>query len=53
MSTYGDDLERALDGLQDAEQYAKDIGEPHLAREIGEIYQALGEAAPERHWEGP
>jgi len=46
-------LERALDGLIAAVDYAEDIGERELSRRIAACYQALGEAAPAEHWEDP
>lgn len=45
------DLEDALDGLYHAHVYALDIGEEELASEIFDLYQRMGEIAPEDDWE--
>lgn len=40
-----DSLEKALDGLINAVEYAEDIGEDELSREISELYQSLAIAS--------
>lgn len=44
-------LEDALDGLITAANYCDDVGLHELALEIGELYQRLGEEAPEEDHE--
>lgn len=46
-----DSLEDALDGLIDAVEYAEDIGEHELAKEISGLYQELGRRSPDEHWD--
>lgn len=46
-----DSLENALDGLIDAVEYAEDIGEHELAKEISSLYQELGRRSPDEHWD--
>jgi hypothetical protein len=53
MNTENADLEAALDGLIAATNYAEAIDEDDLAVEIGRLYQRVGQAAPDEHWDGP
>lgn len=46
-----DSLKDALDGLIDAVEYAEDIGEHELAREISALYQKVGRKSPDEHWD--
>jgi len=46
------DLEVALDGLQDAEGYCEANGLDDLAEQIASLYQDLGKQAPEGEWDG-
>lgn len=51
MSDETSDLEDALDGLIDASNYAEDIGEFELSRDIARLYQELAKASPNEHWD--
>lgn len=53
MSAEEPDLEEALDGVIAATKYAEEIGEDEISRKLGRIYQELGKAAPEDHWDQP
>lgn len=44
-------LEDALDGLQAAERYCFDRGLDDLGHDAAELYQALGQQAPEDDWD--
>lgn len=44
-------LNEALNGLINAVEYAEDIGEDELAREISSMYQTLSARSPEQHWD--
>lgn len=53
MDSEEPDLEDALDGVIAATNYAEEIGEDEIAKELGRLYQDLGRVAPEEHWDQP
>jgi len=51
MTNDDPNLERALDGLIAAADYAEEIDEHELSSRIGRCYQDIGAAAPDEHWD--
>lgn len=45
------ELEKALEGLIHASEYAGSIGEHAFARHLAQMYQEMARVSPDEHWD--